>query len=68
MGASRHLKAIFTDRKLKMEVVANTIGKPRQSLINQMYRDTWKFAEVEEIASKLGCDIVFIDRETGKRY
>lgn len=68
MGASRHLKAIFTDRKLKMESVANTIGKPRQSLINQMYRDTWKFAEVEEIASKLGCDIVFIDRETGKRY
>ena len=68
MGASIHLKALFTDRKLKMEVVANTIGKPRQSLINQMYRDTWKFAEVEEIAEKLGCDIVFIDRETGKRY
>ena len=68
MGASKHIKRILFEREMRVEDLGVIIGKPTQSLHNQLSRDTWKFAEVESIADKLGCDIVLVDRLTGQRY
>ena len=68
MGATKHIKRILFEKDIKANDFADTLGKPPQSFYNQMGRDTWKYAEVEKIADALGCDIVFIDRETGKTY
>lgn len=68
MGATKHIKRILFEKDMKIGDLADIIGKPRQTLANQLQRDSWKFAEVEGIADKMGCDIVLIDRQTGQRY
>lgn len=68
MGATKHIKRILFEKDLKTADLANQIGKPLQTLYNQMTRDTWKYSEVEKIADQLGCDIVFLDRDTKKMY
>ena len=68
MGATKHIKRILFEKDLSGVYLAEKIEKPAQTLYNQMNRDTWKFSEVEKIADLLGCDIVFVDRETGAKY
>ena len=68
MGASKHIKKAILDKDLSVNDLADMIGKGSNILSNQLWRDTWKFAEVETIAEKLNCEIVFVDKETGKQY
>lgn len=68
MGATKHIKRALFEKDLRMQYIADGLGKPLQSFYNQTQRDTWKFAEVEKIADILDCDIVFIDRKTGEKY
>lgn len=68
MGASKHFKRLMFEREITTGDIAKLIDKPLQSLYNQICRDSWKYKEVEEIADKLGCDIVFVDRKTGQKY
>jgi hypothetical protein len=68
MGASKHIKRVLFEKEIKTEVLANKMGKQLQVLYNQLSRDSWKFSEVESVADLLDCDVVFIDRKTGKQY
>ena len=68
MGASKHIKRVLFEKELKTADLAERINKPLQSVYNQLNRDTWKYAEVETVADALGCDVVFIDRETKEIY
>lgn len=68
MGASKHIKRVLFEKELKTADLAEKMKKPLQSVYNQLARDSWKFSEVESVADSLGCDIVFVDRESGKYY
>lgn len=68
MGASEHIRAAMKDKGIKTEELSKAVGKPTQSIYNMIYRNTMKFAMVEEYADVLGCDVVLRDRETGKIY
>ena len=68
MGASKHIRRVLFEKEIKTEVLANKMGKQLQVLYNQLSRDSWKFSEVESVADLLDCDVVFIDRKTGKQY
>lgn len=72
MGATIHIKmALLAKGKTAKDIheaVRKDENSPLQSLYNQMNRDTWKYSDVEKIADCLGCDLVFLDRETGKTY
>ena len=68
MGASKHIKLALIDKDISQKEFSAIIDKPIQSVYNQLNRDTWKYADVEKIADKIGCDVVLIDRKTGKIY
>lgn len=70
MGATKHIKATLLYKEKSIKDLAEMIGSgsPVQSLYNQFNRDTWKFSDVEKIADLLGCDVLLVDRETGKTY
>ena len=72
MGASKHIKTALAAKELKMLDLYNGLhpsgDSPIQSLYNQVNRDTWKFSDVEKIADILGCDVLLVDRETGRKY
>lgn len=72
MGASKHIRTALAAKDLKMIDLYNRLhpegDSPIQSLYNQVNRDTWKFADVEKIADLLGCDVLLVDRETGRTY
>ncbi len=68
MGASKHIKIAMIEKGIKPGTVADALGMDAQVFYNKVSRDTMKFTDAETIADILGCDIVFVDRETGKRY
>ena len=68
MGAKKHLKMVMSDKEIKPGKVAEKLEMPAQSFYNKINRDTMSFSDVEKIADVLGCDVVLIDRETGKTY
>lgn len=68
MGASKKIKQVMVDKSKKPGWLADTVGYDRQYLYNALNRDNMPFAKVEALADALGCDVVFIDRETGKIY
>lgn len=43
--------------------LSELMGCPLQSLHNKLYRDTFPYKEVEQIANLLGFDLVAIQRE-----
>lgn len=68
MGASKHIKLCMTDKDIKSGSLAEKLGSDPQVFYNKLNRDTWKFSDVETIANILGCDLLLVDRETGKTY
>lgn len=68
MGASKHIKICMTDKKIKPGAVADQLGENAQVFYNKLFRDTMRFSDVEKIADVLGCDVVLVDRVTGKIY
>lgn len=72
MGATKHIKMALLDKEKTIKDIHEAVKKddnsPLQSLYNQFNRDTWKYADVEKIADVLGCDVVLLDRVTGKTY
>lgn len=62
------LKQILKDKGMTQKELAELHGSMYGTFKNKMSRNTMKFAEVEKLADELGCDIVFIDRETKKVY
>ena len=69
MGAKKHIKLAMTDKNIKSSEVAEALKIDKiQAFYNKVNRDTMSFKDAEKIANALGCDIVFIDRETKKMY
>ena len=68
MGATVHIKAAMLNKGIKSGELAEKLGKIPQTFYNMLTRDTMKFADVEQIADILGCDVVLVDRETKKIY
>lgn len=68
MGASEHIKKALKDKRITQEQLAEMVNKPTQTVYNMMHRDTMKFTMVEIYADAIGCDVVLVDRETGKIY
>ena len=68
MSASKQIKQIMIDKDVKISELAEKIGMKPQPLSNKLYRDTMSYADVEKIASALGCDVKLVDRETGKIF
>ena len=68
MGAACHIKKVMQDKKITTVTAAAALGVPLQTLYNKLCRDTMSFETAEKIGNVLGCDLVFVDRETGAIY
>lgn len=68
MGAAVHIKAAMLYKGVKQKEFSKDIGKDSQVFYNMLSRDTFRWAEVEKIADALGCDVMLVDRVTGKTY
>ncbi len=68
MSAAKHIKQAMIDKNIKSGAVADALGKDKQVFYNQLSRDKMSFDDVEKIAGVLGCDLLLVDRETGKTY
>ncbi len=69
MSASKHIKIAMLQKNIKPGAVADLLGyDKKQSFYNKINRDSMSFDDAEKIADALGCDIVFIDRQTKNIY
>lgn len=69
MSASKHIKTAMINKNIKPGAVADLLGyEKKQSFYNKINRDSMTFEDAEKIADVLGCDIVFIDRQTKQTY
>lgn len=81
-GASKKLRMVMLDKEIKSKDFADAYlsrpsrvdkkgerkSKSPNSVLNMLSRDNMTYATVKEMADILGCDIVLMDRETGKIY
>lgn len=67
-GAAKRIRMALLDKGISQIEYAEMLGKDTQSFYNMMNRNAMKFKDVEEMADMLGCDVVFMDRETKKIY
>lgn len=68
MSASKKIKSVMIQKNIKPGAVADALGVDAQVFYNKLFRDTMKYNDVEKIADALGCDIVFMDRQTKEIY
>lgn len=68
MGLSKNFRIAMLQKDIKQPELATAINKDLQQVYNALYRDTFISKTGLEIAHALNCDIVLIDRETGKIY
>lgn len=62
------IKQICVDRGITQKKLAEIHGDIYQTFKNKLGRNTMKYAEVEKLMDELGCDIVFVDRNSKKVY
>lgn len=62
------LKQICIDKNMTLKELSETHGNLYGTFRNKLGRNTLRFSEVETLMNELGCDIVFVDRETKKVY
>lgn len=68
MGAKSHIKRAVKAKRKRRGEVAQAVGMPEQVYANLVSRDKMSFSTAEEIAAALGCQVVFLDNETGQCY
>ena len=68
MGAKEKIRRAARRKKETYESIAKKLKMPLQSYANRLARDRMSFDYAEKVADALGCDIVFLDRETGEIY
>lgn len=70
MGAAKHIKMALADKDIKSGDLAELIGygDRKQTFYNKLSRDKMSFEDVEEVARAIGCEVVLLDKETGKTY
>lgn len=68
MGASRIIKQLMIERDMTVKDLSEKLGIAAQSASNKLYRDTFSYNEIVKIADILGCDVVFVTRDTSKEF
>ncbi len=67
-GIAKPLKKAMIDKEIKQKEIADILGISKQTLYNSLSNDNLTFRRAAAIANILGCDIVLMDRKTGKIY
>ena len=67
-GIAKPLKTAMLYKGIKQKEIAEQLGISKQTLYNCLSNDNLTFKRACDIADLLQCDIVLIDRETGKIY
>lgn len=68
MGISDIIKDILVDKDMTIAEFAEVLGNKPRTIYNMLYKNSIHYATAERWADALGCDIVFVDRETGEIY
>ena len=68
MGASKIIKQLMSEKNTTVKNLAELLKINSQSLSNKLYRDTFTFSDVVEIAEILNCDVKIIMRDTKKEF
>lgn len=68
MDAQKALKAVMKHKRITQHKLAETLGKPYNTVRNTLYGSNMKIETLTEMADALGCDVVLRDRKTGKLY
>lgn len=68
MGASKIIRQAMIERNIGIKELAAMLGIQPQSMSTKLYRDTFSYNEVEKIADFLNCDLVFITRDSSKKF
>ena len=68
MGISNIIKPILADKDMTIASFACSLGNSPQTIRNMLCKNSIHYATAEKWADALDCDIVFIDRETGRMY
>lgn len=68
MGLAKNFKICMIDKNIKQKDISAKIGKDTQQLYNSLYRDKFITESAYTLAHALDCDIVLMDRRTGKIY
>lgn len=68
-NGKRILKTIMTEKRIKSGYIADTLKMDRQAFYNWLNREKGMTVDkLTAVADILGCDVVLVDRETGKIY
>ena len=68
MGASKRLRMAMLDKDVSVVKLAEMTGKATQTVYNALAADNFKYDNLSTYANALGCDVVLLDRKTGKTY
>lgn len=68
MSATKDIKKVMIEKSIKSGALADMLNYDKDMFYSRLTRDTWKYDDVVRIADALGCELKFVDRETGKIY
>ena len=68
IGASKVIKQLMQEKNISVKYLAEKLEINSQSMSNKLYRDTFTYDEVIDIANLLNCDVKIIMRDTGKEF
>lgn len=67
--AGRHvIKKILLERNILAKDFAGELGTTPEKFSGKMHRNKFTYEEMIAIADKLNCDIVVVDRDTGRTF
>ena len=68
MAGAKIVKQLCIERGIMLKELAVKLGINPQSLGNKMYRDTFTYADMVEIADLLDADVVVVTRDSKKQF
>ena len=68
MAGKQTIKKILLEKKIMAKDFAADMGTTPEKFNGRMHRNKFTYEDMIEIADKLGCDVVVIDRETGRTF
>lgn len=68
MAGKHIIKKILLEKKILAKDFAGELGTTPEKFSGKMHRDKFTFEEMIDIADKLNCDIVVVDRDTGRTF
>lgn len=68
MGVKEKIRRAARRKKETYKSISEKLGMPLQSYANLLARDRMTVDKAQQIADALGCDVVFLDRETGEIF